>query len=423
MGSNSANAEARSTPTQKFNRYRTIDQPPSESNTVFRPRYSFKARQRTKTHEPPKALKQYEQKVPTDPVKSPEDVKSTSTTSSECTISEASSSANLDPTTLEQASGTEPSAKDSSKTSVFSLKRIASDSELEEQMTLPEEVIMTDSGNDSESGNSSSAGNVSSPFASLTAGGRLAKLLAREKELIATLEQLTRDIENLENPGQGEAKADGEGAGEDEVGEDEPDDLEEFEAPEWCVPIKANVMTYDWDSLAAECQFDVILMDPPWQLATHAPTRGVAIAYQQLPDICIEELPVPKLSSNGFIFIWVINNKYAKAFDLMRRWGYRYVDDITWVKQTVNRRMAKGHGYYLQHAKETCLVGKKGDDPPGCRHSIGSDVIFSERRGQSQKPEELYELIEELVPNGRYLEIFGRKNNLRDYWVTVGNEL
>lgn len=108
---------------------------------------------------------------------------------------------------------------------------------------------------------------------------------------------------------------------------------------------------------------------------------------------------MPKLSSNGFIFIWVINNKYARAFDLMRKWGYRYnhlmntlyqpwspstlwknielnlfffffsflhtlttdsyVDDITWVKQTVNRRMAKGHGYYLQHAKETCLVGKK----------------------------------------------------------------
>ncbi|KAF8941607.1 MT-A70-domain-containing protein [Dissophora ornata] len=288
-------------------------------------------------------------------------------------------------------------------------------------MTLSDEVAMSDSGNDSESGNSSSpGGNASSPFASLTAGGRLAKLLAREKELIATLEQLARDIEQLEKaPEQDENKL----GAEDGEGDEEADDLEEFEAPEWCVPIKANVMTYDWDSLAAECQFDVILMDPPWQLATHAPTRGVAIAYQQLPDICIEELPVPKLSSNGFIFIWVINNKYAKAFDLMRRWGYSYVDDITWVKQTVNRRMAKGHGYYLQHAKETCLVGKKGHDPPGCRHSIGSDVIFSERRGQSQKPEELYELIEELVPNGRYLEIFGRKNNLRDYWVTVGNEL
>ncbi|KAF9545848.1 hypothetical protein EC957_010476 [Mortierella hygrophila] len=305
-------------------------------------------------------------------------------------------------------------------------------------MALFDEVTMTDSGNDSESGHSSSTGNgvsihtpnnnrsnnnnASSPsaFASLTAGGRLAKLLAREQELIKTLEELTREIKLLEQaPEEDESSK---GAAEED-GDDEGDDLEEFEAPEWCVPIKANVMTYDWDSLAAECQFDVILMDPPWQLATHAPTRGVAIAYQQLPDICIEELPVPKLSSNGFIFIWVINNKYARAFDLMRKWGYSYVDDITWVKQTVNRRMAKGHGYYLQHAKETCLVGKKGEDPPNCRHSIGSDVIFSERRGQSQKPEELYEMIEELVPNGRYLEIFGRKNNLRDYWVTVGNEL
>jgi len=70
-------------------------------------------------------------------------------------------------------------------------------------------------------------------------------------------------------------------------------------------------------------------------------------------------MPIQKLQENGFVFIWVINNKYAKAFEMMRKWGYTYVDDITWVKQTVNRRVAKGHGFYLQHAKETCLVGKK----------------------------------------------------------------
>lgn len=93
-----------------------------------------------------------------------------------------------------------------------------------------------------------------------------------------------------------------------------------------------------------------------------------------------------------------------------------YIDDITWVKQTVNRRMAKGHGYYLQHAKETCLVGKKGDDPSGTRRSVASDVIFSERRGQSQKPEELYEMIEELVPDGKC-----RESNLIDgvCWASV----
>ena len=131
-----------------------------------------------------------------------------------------------------------------------------------------------------------------------------------------------------------------------------------------------------------------------------------------MPDACIEDLPIPCLQTRGFLFIWVINNKYSYAFKLFKKWGYKYVDDITWVKQTVNRRMAKGHGYYLQHAKETCLVGVKGDmeNWKGWRGSIASDVIFSERRGQSQKPEEMYEMIEELVPHGmimidHYLDI------------------
>jgi mRNA (2'-O-methyladenosine-N6-)-methyltransferase len=79
------------------------------------------------------------------------------------------------------------------------------------------------------------------------------------------------------------------------------------------------------------------------------------------------------------------------------------VDEIVWVKVTVNRRLAKSHGYYLQHAKEVCLVGQRGSLQPGWGKSVGSDVILSERRGQSQKPEEIYELIEQMVPGGEGL--------------------
>jgi len=84
----------------------------------------------------------------------------------------------------------------------------------------------------------------------------------------------------------------------------------------------------------------------------------------------------------------------------------RLVDEIVWVKTTVNRRLAKSHGYYLQHAKEACLVGRKGAAPAGARACVGADVICAERRGQSQKPEEIYQLVEALVPNGKD----GRKN-------------
>ena len=64
-----------------------------------------------------------------------------------------------------------------------------------------------------------------------------------------------------------------------------------------------------------------------------------------------------------------------------------------------------------------------GTGPKKLVPSAGSDIILSQRRGQSQKPVEIYELVEALVPGGTYLEIFARKNNLRDYWVSVGNEL
>jgi len=66
---------------------------------------------------------------------------------------------------------------------------------------------------------------------------------------------------------------------------------------------------------------------------------------------------------------------------MMKHNGYRLVDEIAWVKQTVNGKIAKGHGYYLQHAKETCLIGVKGDVSKCARFNIETDVIFSQRRG------------------------------------------
>lgn len=170
--------------------------------------------------------------------------------------------------------------------------------------------------------------------------------------------------------------------------------------------------------------FDAIMMDPPWQLSSAQPSRGVAIAYQSLGDEAIASIPVPDLQKEGYLFIWVINAKYALACTLMKNWGYQLVDEIVWVKKTVNGKIAKGHGFYLQHAKETCLVGFKGDlNNKRFKRQTMPDVIFSERRGQSQKPEEIYPMIESLCENGFFLEIFGRRNNLRSKWVTIGNEI
>ena len=189
-----------------------------------------------------------------------------------------------------------------------------------------------------------------------------------------------------------------------------------------------NVTSLGYEKLAEKQMnyggrlFDVITCDPPWQLSSANPTRGVAIAYDTLNDKQILDIPFEKLQTDGFLFIWVINAKYRFALEMMEHFGYKLVDEIAWVKQTVNGKIAKGHGYYLQHAKETCLIGVKGK-PKTSIYNIETDVIFSQRRGQSQKPEEIYNIAEALSPNGYYLEIFGRRNNLHNGWVTIGNEL
>ena len=104
------------------------------------------------------------------------------------------------------------------------------------------------------------------------------------------------------------------------------DDLDpsEWRVPAHCIPVHANVTTYDWGRLAAAIPggFDAVMMDPPWQLATANPTRGVALGYSQLTDADILNLPMHRLQSSGYLFVWVINAKYRLCLDMFEKWGY-----------------------------------------------------------------------------------------------------
>lgn len=266
---------------------------------------------------------------------------------------------------------------------------------------------------------------------SSASGVSFPSFLQLQLETTTTIDDDTADGTGNEMGEDGEAaatNAHNANTGEEEEAETYDVDLidpKEWMVPPQCIPVHANVTTFDWKPMYEHTKFDVIMMDPPWQLATANPTRGVSLGYSQLTDAHIANLPIPELQENGFLFVWVINAKYQWCLNQFKKWGYEFVDEIAWVKVTNSRRLAKSHGFYLQHAKEVCLVARRGKDPHGTtlNGKTASDVIFAARRGQSQKPTEIYELIEQLVPNGKYLEIFARKNNLRDYWVSVGNEV
>lgn len=127
------------------------------------------------------------------------------------------------------------------------------------------------------------------------------------------------------------------------------------------------------------------------------------------------------LSNKGLLFLWVINCKFEFGFDLLEHWGYEFFDCIHWVKIAKNGNQHASNGHYLRHAKEMCLIGNKRNFK--FEKKYFRSAILAERGAQSEKPTLLYTMIEKMVPNGRYIELFGRKNNLRDKWITLGNEL
>jgi len=99
------------------------------------------------------------------------------------------------------------------------------------------------------------------------------------------------------------------------------------------------------------------------------------------------------------------------------------VEELVWVKTNQLQRIIRTGrtGHWLNHSKEHCLVGVKGN--PAANKHIHCDVIVSEVRETSRKPDEVYSIIEQLSPDSRKLELFGRRHNTRPGWLTIGNQL
>jgi N6-adenosine-specific RNA methylase IME4 len=123
-------------------------------------------------------------------------------------------------------------------------------------------------------------------------------------------------------------------------------------------------------------------------------------------------LPLPDLADDDcHLYLWITNRSLPKGFELMERWGFRYVTAITWAKPHF------GMGNYFRGQTEHVLFGVKGSQPLK-RKDVGT--LFSAPRGpngHSSKPVEFYELVETCSP-GPYLEMFSRCN--RDGWKAWG---
>ena len=167
--------------------------------------------------------------------------------------------------------------------------------------------------------------------------------------------------------------------------------------------------------------FDIIVIDPPWSTESSEGKDPFSLSNQDILYI-----PVENLSKRGFCFLWVSNENMNAGYECIKKWGYECVDSLVWVK-TCNggKKVVISKGDYFYHSTETCLVGYKC--PPGerveFRSKISNDLIIADIKKNAQKPDQLYTVIDLMMPGSKRIELFASNKNLRKGWLSLGFEL
>ena len=204
--------------------------------------------------------------------------------------------------------------------------------------------------------------------------------------------------------------------------------------PMW---LKCDLKTYDLSTLG---KFDVILIDPPLpEYYRRAQSFGVDLApFEPWTFDEIQNLRVDLIADNCcFLFLWVGSSEgLDKGRELLKNWNFRRCEDIVWIKTNklnftkMSKSKLESEDNLLQHTKEHCLVGikgaiKRGIDSHFIHANIDTDVIVDEEppQGSTEKPVELYRVIERFCMGRKRIELFGEDRNKRSGWLTLGNSL
>jgi DNA modification methylase/N6-adenosine-specific RNA methylase IME4 len=172
--------------------------------------------------------------------------------------------------------------------------------------------------------------------------------------------------------------------------------------------------------IKADKPYRGILADVPWRAWPTEGKPGAAdghYPWMELEDIAA--LPVGRLATDdATLFMWTPHSMLEEAFWVMRCWGFENArTGAVWDKTD---GFGNGFSFRMQH--EHLLVGRRPKAPRHFDDRSISSVIHAPRRGHSEKPGEVHDIIERaLGGKGRFIELFGRKRV--NGWKVLGNQL
>jgi N6-adenosine-specific RNA methylase IME4 len=164
-------------------------------------------------------------------------------------------------------------------------------------------------------------------------------------------------------------------------------------------------------------KFQVIYADPPWKYGNSMPEYFTEQAnhypLMTIQELC--EMPVKDIADkNAVLFMWVTSPILEECFQVINAWGFKYKTSFVWDKVKHNM------GHYSSVRHELLLLCIRGSYPKESAN-LRDSVFTEDRTAHSKKPDYFYELIEEMYPTGKKIELFSR--NKREGWNSYGNQL
>lgn len=167
-------------------------------------------------------------------------------------------------------------------------------------------------------------------------------------------------------------------------------------------------------------KFRTILADPPWpqplmgkrQRAKGGPRASLPYRTMTVEQICA--LPIGEHAEVGcHCWLWTTNAMLEPGFQVMRRWGFRYLAPIHWIKPS-------GFGNYVIHRTQTLLLGYFQRCTFEQLRYFPNVIETGDPVRHSEKPDAAYNLIERVSCSPR-LELFARRQ--RSGWDVSGDEI
>lgn len=164
--------------------------------------------------------------------------------------------------------------------------------------------------------------------------------------------------------------------------------------------------------------YRAVLADPPWR-SQQTGRFGAVQHYALMSDERILGLGAAVrevAAEQSFCFLWVTTATVPLGIRVLESWGFAYTSFYFWAKP----RYSLGNTF--RNAGELLLLGVRGRAKVAfrCQPNWG----FHPLQEHSHKPEEIHQIVERLVGEGPYLELFARRPApSRRHWDVWGAEV